>query len=92
MAKKWKCVKKHGPTQLCYGCVVKYQNPDKRCGHPKARDTKKKTWSAVGYCWGYATLVDGGKEKTAPEKLCSGCELWDGGKSRPAQPGEEGGG
>lgn len=36
-AKRWKCVKKHEPTQMCYGCVVKYQNPDKRCGHPAAR-------------------------------------------------------
>lgn len=72
------CVKKHGPKQLCYGCVRKYENPDRRCGHPKARDTKEKTWSPAGYCWGFAALVDAGKEKTAAKKLCPGCDLWSG--------------
>ena len=71
-----KCVKKHGHKQLCYGCVAKYQNPDKRCSHPPARDTKKKTWSAAGYCWSYAHHVDGDKKFKDMEKICRGCELW----------------
>ncbi len=85
---KNKCVKKHGPKQLCYFCVAKYQNPDKRCGYPPVRDTKKKTWSPAGYCWGYASLVDDGNEKSASKKLCPGCELWS--EAKPPSRGGEG--
>lgn len=80
---KAKCVKKHGKNQLCYGCVVKYQNPDKRCGYPPVRDEKEKTWSPAGCCWGYASAVDAGTVKKFVKKSCPGCDLWDEGKPRP---------
>lgn len=80
-----KCVKKHGPKQLCYGCVGKYQNPDKRCSHPPVRDTKKKTWSPVGYCWSYASHVDGDKRFKNMKEICRGCDLWTGRKPAPVE-------
>ena len=76
-----KCVKKHGQKQLCYGCVSKYQNPDKRCSYPPVRDTKKKTWSPAGYCWSYASHVDGDKNLKDMKAICRGCDLWTGKKS-----------
>lgn len=78
--KKITCVKKHGANQLCYGCVVKYQNPDKRCSHPLVRNTKTKTWSPVGYCWAYALHVDGIEKFTDMEAICQACDLWTGKK------------
>ena len=59
----------------------KYRNPDKNCQYPFTPDP-------VGYCWGYATLIDNltcptCKRIIKPDEmivrsLCSGCEFWKG--------------
>ena len=66
---------------VCRSChdLIHTNNPDKRCRHPKARDTEKKTWSAAGYCWSYASHVDGDKAFKNMKKICQGCNLWRGG-------------
>ena len=42
----------------------KYKNPDKRCTYPFEP-------MSIGYCWGWASFVDGGN----PPK-CDKCEMW----------------
>lgn len=45
-----------------------YKNPDGRCTYPYDR-------GPLGYCWGYATYVDGDAGCDL-ESLCSGCDLF----------------
>ncbi len=79
---KYKCVVLHDPKSLCYGCAIKYQNPDKRCTHPPVRDEKKKTWSPAGYCWSYAYHIDGDPKFKNIKSICRGCELWTAKRAR----------
>lgn len=47
---------------------LKYVNPDLRCTHPVNLD-------AIDYCWGYAEMIDKGKEIDMNE-FCEGCEFF----------------
>jgi hypothetical protein len=53
--------------------LKKYKNPDKRCTYPFADN-------ALGYCWSYACYVDGERAFEYIEKICKGCEYWNGKK------------
>lgn len=48
----------------------KYRNDDKRCHYPFEQ-------CGVGYCWGYATMVDGNSKYESVERLCRFCECWE---------------
>jgi len=48
-----------------------YQNHDRRCHYPFEP-------GPVGYCWGYAVMVDNGKaaDHKAVRAYCKSCEFW----------------
>ena len=53
----------------CEAKINSYRNPDKRCTYPFTCDP-------VGYCWSYATHVDGNEKYKDIESICKGCEMW----------------
>ena len=49
---------------------AKYKNPDKQCQYPFEPD------HLLGYCWGYATMIDKKAKKDEIIAMCKGCEYW----------------
>jgi len=62
--------------------IWKYRNPDRRCNYPFDP-------SPLGYCWSFASYIDGGekwlkqrsdiekKEFKTMEDICRGCDRWN---------------
>ncbi len=49
--------------------IISYENKDPRCDYQFTPDP-------LGYCWGYATAIDRGKEDAFVKERCPHCDLW----------------
>ena len=53
-----------------------------RCKYPFTLDK-------ANYCWGYACMVDEGRENDADRTICKDCEFYDTEKAGEKQPTED---
>lgn len=58
---------------------LKYENKNDSCEYPFTPDP-------AGYCWSYASHVDGTEGFEDMDKICMNCDCWSPNKEKVANP------